>query len=126
VICLEHVAVEVRCSGERGRCRRLIAIAYEIPVIHREGLGGVLLVVPACDSPTMYHVVPADFAGYVYDCGPLACPRHSGARWPPGPGWSGVLLPPRCADLREPYRRFLASGRAAELRWPYRDDAVLT
>jgi hypothetical protein len=71
VICLEHVAVEVRCSGERGRCRRLIAIAYEIPAVHREGLGGVLLVVPACESPTMYHVVPADFAGYVYDRGPL-------------------------------------------------------
>jgi hypothetical protein len=120
---LDQRAIEIRCSRQSGNCRKLIAICYEIPLAHRERLGGVLIVVPAgSSSKPLWHVVPADFSGYVLGTGPLPCPKHGGPRWPPGPNFEGVPLPPVCSDLREPYEAFLASGKrrkVQEFLWPY-------
>lgn len=131
MIRLERRAVRILCSrkkGRRHRCGRPIAEAWEIPRDLRERLGGVLLVVPAGESnPPMYHVVPADFSGWVFRIA-LVCPKHTPTRWPPGADYQGEPLPLACSTLREPYQRFLKrgeQGQAGVALWPYYEGAVL-
>jgi hypothetical protein len=128
---LERRAVRISCSHKKdrqGHCKRLLAEVWEIPPALRERFGGVLLVVQSGDSSTPpYHIVPADFSGWVPP-GLLTCPKHAPTRWPPGAGYRGVPLPLACSTLRASYQRFLRRGEDAQaevLLWPYYKGAVL-
>lgn len=125
------LAVTVRCGGKGGQCRRVLGRAYAASgtLWLRAGKG------PAPDStrPTRPgRRVSPDFAGQT---SALHCPEHGytldhplarpvgdvgvGYPWPlvarSGRVLGGAVFP--LAELRQPYERFLATGKPQTITW---------
>ena len=132
------VALEIRCAGNGGRCRRVLGLARVIAsanpiksVLHLTNEGWAT----SNGYPLLEDVVPADFLG---STGIFACPIHgfliterTGEKLPvPGlpPGrWAhGMSVQLPFALLRKHYQDFLNLGRIQVMRWvPTKETAIL-